>query len=47
MDGSTNSANMEEQLILALYLNSTAENGKVSVCAKFLSGGQPLNGNVG
>ena len=33
-DGSTDSANLEEELILAFYFNPTSENGRVCVCGK-------------
>ena len=45
-DGSTDSANLEEELILAFYFNPTSENGKVCVCGKLLSVRQPARANA-
>ena len=45
-DGSTDSANLEEELILAFYFNPTSENGKVCVCGKLLSVRQPASANA-
>ena len=45
-DGSTDSANLEEELILAFYFNPTSENGKVCVCGKLLSVKQPASANA-
>ena len=45
-DGSTDLANLEEELILAFYFNPTSENGKVCVCGKLLSVRQPASANA-
>ena len=45
-DGSTDSANLEEELFVALYFNPYTENGKVCVCNKVLSVRQPSSANA-
>lgn len=42
----TDSANLEEELFLALYFNPYTEDGKVCVCSKLLSVRQPSSANA-
>ena len=46
VDGSCCSANLEEELFIALYFDPYTSNGKVHVCSKFLSVRQPTTTNA-
>ena len=41
VDGSCDSANLEEELFIALYFDPYTSDGKIHVCSKFLSVRQP------
>ena len=44
--GSCDSANLEEELFIALYFDPYTSDGKVHVCSKFLSVWQPTSANA-
>ena len=46
VDGSCNSANLEQELFIALYFDPYTSDGKVHVCSKFLSVRQPTSANA-
>ncbi len=46
VDGSTDAANVEEELFVVLYFNPHTEDGKVGVCSSLLSVRQPSSGDA-